>query len=380
MSKPTLFFSHSSKDKDMILNIKNKIVEYTGNTLEIFMSSDGQSIPFGTNWIHKIEDGLNKAKVMFVFVTANSVSSGWIYFEAGFAYSKDIQVIPVGIGIDIGSLKAPLNLLQGFNITSADGLNNFISIINKTFEYSFDEKFSENDYTIFTHYTTTNKSDSVDFENVINSIDYDILAEYSDGKNGKIQYDIDSYFNKIVDYLENNNIAYSLENSYHGTSEKCLTVKGIKILYKTTQPQTMQNSRSDNVGKLRVSISPYNFEDSFNLYEAFNNLFGEKESFYIRLRLKDNYEYVTAIEDITSILSPVSEVFKPEKSHVGNFKCEIMNLSFRIFDFNLYDYQKASDYVMGISYNPKHKNANSIIALVSMLLELKIIHNKTEGK
>lgn len=146
MSKPTLFFSHSSKDKDLILIIKDKLRKYTGGTIDIFMSSDGQSIPFGTNWIHKIEEGLNDAKIMFVFVTENSISSGWIYFEAGFAYSKGIQVVPVGIGIDIGALKAPLNLLQGFNISSADSLNNFITIINRTFDYSFNEVFDSDDY------------------------------------------------------------------------------------------------------------------------------------------------------------------------------------------------------------------------------------------
>ena len=57
MSKPTLFFSHSSKDKDMVLAIKNKVMQYTSGTLEIFQSSDGESIPFGTNWIHKVEEG-----------------------------------------------------------------------------------------------------------------------------------------------------------------------------------------------------------------------------------------------------------------------------------------------------------------------------------
>ena len=66
MSKPTLFFSHSSKDKDMVLAIKNKVMQYTSGTLEIFQSSDGESIPFGTNWIHKVEEGLKEAKVMFV--------------------------------------------------------------------------------------------------------------------------------------------------------------------------------------------------------------------------------------------------------------------------------------------------------------------------
>ena len=102
MSKPTIFFSHFSKDKEIVLKIKNKLMKFTSNTIEIFQSSDGESIPFGTNWIHKVEDGLKNSKVMFVFITENSISSGWIYFEAGFAYSKGIHVIPVGLGINVG--------------------------------------------------------------------------------------------------------------------------------------------------------------------------------------------------------------------------------------------------------------------------------------
>lgn len=148
MNKPTIFFSHSSKDRDLILAIKSKLDTITGGVLEIFLSSDGQSIPFGRNWVHKIEEGLKQASLMFVFITPNSLDTNWIYFEAGFAYSKDIEVIPVGIGVDIALLKPPLSLLQGFNITSGDGLNNFIIIINKKFEYRFEEKFSENDYMV----------------------------------------------------------------------------------------------------------------------------------------------------------------------------------------------------------------------------------------
>ena len=108
----------------------DKVLQLSG-VIQIFMSSDGQSIPFGNNWIHKIEDGLNNAKIMFVFVTPTSIESGWIYFEAGFAYSKGIDVIPVGVGIDIGSIRPPLSLLQGFNITSSESLNNFVTVINK---------------------------------------------------------------------------------------------------------------------------------------------------------------------------------------------------------------------------------------------------------
>lgn len=180
MSKPTLFFSHSSKDKDMVLAIKNKVMKYTSGTLEIFQSSDGESIPFGTNWIHKVEEGLKEAKVMFVFITEQSISSGWIYFEAGYAYSKGVHVIPVGIGVSVGDLKAPLNLLQGFNITSEDSLNNFLTIINREFNYSFPAQFTNKDYYEIHSLDSTKYENKYKFESIIKSICYTINESYID--------------------------------------------------------------------------------------------------------------------------------------------------------------------------------------------------------
>lgn len=147
MDKPTVFFSHSSIDRDYISELQNGVNERTSGTVIIFQSSDGESIPFGNNWVHKIEENLLKAKIMFVFVSPESLSSSWIYFESGFAYAKNVRVIPIGIkGVDIGKLRPPLNLLQGFNLVSEAGMNNIISILNNTFQCSFPTSFNANDY------------------------------------------------------------------------------------------------------------------------------------------------------------------------------------------------------------------------------------------
>src|SRR5680860_242417 len=147
--KPTIFFSHSSKDKELISPIKEHILKETGNTTQIFLSSDGASIPFGKNWLKEIEEALVKCRLMFIWVTPNSIKSNWIYFEAGYAYSRGINVIPLGFdGINLEDITAPLNFLQGFNIKSSAGLNNLIAIINDEFDLTFpdifDEKFYEN--------------------------------------------------------------------------------------------------------------------------------------------------------------------------------------------------------------------------------------------
>jgi hypothetical protein len=122
-------------------------MQITGGAIEIFQSSDGQSIRFGKNWVHAIEEALKRCKVMFVFLSPNSINSKWIYFEAGYAYSKEINVIPIGImGVDLNEIQPPLSLLQGFNVKSAGGLNNILTVINRDFTFTFPEAFESTDY------------------------------------------------------------------------------------------------------------------------------------------------------------------------------------------------------------------------------------------
>ena len=216
MEKPTIFFSHSAKDRNVILPIKEKLIKITSGVIQIFMSSDGQSIPFGNNWIHKIEDGLNNAKIMFVFVTPTSIESGWIYFEAGFAYSKGIDVIPVGVGIDIGSIRPPLSLLQGFNITSSESLNNFVTVINKNFDLSFEPTFDEEDFAHLFRDFREMKSD-LNFDNIFCSADYSIFASKSKPENCGGRSNILDVLNVIQNYLENNNYTFSANKNKDGT-------------------------------------------------------------------------------------------------------------------------------------------------------------------
>jgi len=147
MNKPTIFFSHSSLDKDVLSRLKELFVDKTGGTIEVFLSSDGQSIPMGQNWVHRIQDALNQNSLMFVFITPNSINSNWIYFEAGFAYSKNISVVPIGfLGIDLSIISPPMSLLQGFNIFNKDGLNNLIAVINRTYSYNHKTLFTDSNY------------------------------------------------------------------------------------------------------------------------------------------------------------------------------------------------------------------------------------------
>lgn len=147
MEKPTIFFSHSSRDKQSLGLLKELFVKKTSNSIDVFLSSDGQSIKVGTNWVHRIEEGLKRSSMMVIFITPASIKSDWIYFEAGYSYARDKQVIPIGfLGVDIGTTPPPLSLLQGFNVTSEDGLNNLIVVANKAFDLKHEPTFNAEEY------------------------------------------------------------------------------------------------------------------------------------------------------------------------------------------------------------------------------------------
>jgi len=152
MDKPIVFLSHSSKDAEALIYLRKELIKKTAKSIDFFLSSDGQSIPFGRNWTHKIEQALRASKIMFVFLSPLSADSNWIHFESGFAYALDVRVIPVGCnGLDLAAMNPPLSLLQGFNLHSEAGMNNILAILNEEFGFDHDESFAQTEFDSLTN-------------------------------------------------------------------------------------------------------------------------------------------------------------------------------------------------------------------------------------
>ena len=146
-NKPTIFFSHSARDAELLTALKELFCARTSDVYDVFLSSDGTSIPFGHNWQKTIEDALARAHLMFTFLSPHSVGSKWIYFESGFAYAQRIEVIPVGLeGVELDAQPPPLGLLHGFDIRNHEGLNNLIGVANRKFQHTHPLSFEPSDY------------------------------------------------------------------------------------------------------------------------------------------------------------------------------------------------------------------------------------------
>lgn len=264
MNKPTIFFSHSSLDKEYISLLKSKLSNKTSKTIEIFQSSDGESIPFGNNWVHKVEESLNSAKIMLVFISPKSMTSSWIYFEAGFSYSKNIKVIPIGIcGIDVGQLKPPLNLLQGFNITSSEGLNNLLTVINREFDCDFDDSFTEQDYFDFSMLEENNSAENLGAIEAVDYIYFGFPKEFGSkerGDNFSIKSEPLKIIEKCLNKLEIQN-EYSDRNKIHAPGMIFMSQSGARALT-----------------AIKIKIDPYSFfqcNDIINL--LCTELYGEEK-------------------------------------------------------------------------------------------------------
>jgi hypothetical protein len=243
MDKPTIFFSHSSIDRDYITELQNGVNNRTSGTINIFQSSDGESIPFGNNWVHKIEENLHKAKIMFVFISPKSLSSSWIYFESGFAYAKNVKVIPIGIkGVDIGKLRPPLNLLQGFNIISEAGMNNIISILNSEFSCNFSDSFDSNDFKKLSLFDESSLLDNTEvFEN-INRVTFEFPVMIVD----KGATDAIKLADKAINIFQQKLNDLGVQSAFSGINK--LHAHGLIV---------STNNDSNNLVGLSVTIDPY---------------------------------------------------------------------------------------------------------------------------
>jgi hypothetical protein len=145
--RPIVFFSHSARDARVLGALKDIFCRRTCGVFDVFLSSDGESIPFGTTWSHRIEEAMRSCSLMFVFVSEQALGAKWIYFESGWACALGTKVIPVAMpGVMLGALGPPLSNLQGFNLHSKDGLENLIATANQQLGSEFDVAFSNEDF------------------------------------------------------------------------------------------------------------------------------------------------------------------------------------------------------------------------------------------
>ncbi len=117
------FVSHVTEEADLAGRLKIALRRDFLGFLDVFVSSDAESIAAGEEWLRSIEKALQESAILIVLCSPASVGRPWINFEAGAAWMRGIPLVPVCYaGLTPGDLPVPLSLRQGLVLDRPDGV------------------------------------------------------------------------------------------------------------------------------------------------------------------------------------------------------------------------------------------------------------------
>jgi hypothetical protein len=133
MTKKLIFLSHTHSESEIALLIKNAIFSEFSGFVSVFVSSDGSSIPAGSNFLSTIENALTNCVAAIFLISPTSVKKNWINFELGAVWLKNLGSVSSGesyipaipichSGMNPDSLPLPLSLLNGVEAVDPEKL------------------------------------------------------------------------------------------------------------------------------------------------------------------------------------------------------------------------------------------------------------------
>lgn len=73
MNKPIVFISHITEEKELAIELKRLIEESFLGMLEVFVSSDEDSIASGSRWLDNITEALKNCVIELILCSPESV-------------------------------------------------------------------------------------------------------------------------------------------------------------------------------------------------------------------------------------------------------------------------------------------------------------------
>lgn len=150
-SKPVLFISHITEEKEVALKLKELIDGAFIGLFDTFVSTSPESIQMGNKWLDQISNALHKSAIAIIICSPASVKRPWINFEAGAAWVRDINVIPLcHSGIKPSELPVPLSELQGALASDPSSVRLVLSVLAQ----ALNSKVPNPDVTDFTKFVS----------------------------------------------------------------------------------------------------------------------------------------------------------------------------------------------------------------------------------
>ena len=130
VEKQSIFISHISDETEIAQFLKAALTRDFLGALDIFVSSDRLTIEAGRRWLDEVDKALKRADVQILLCSRESVGRPWVNFEAGAVWLRGIPVVPIcHSGMKVDDLPAPLSMLEGIELTNADGLTKLYDVV-----------------------------------------------------------------------------------------------------------------------------------------------------------------------------------------------------------------------------------------------------------
>jgi hypothetical protein len=133
--KPSIFISHITEEKDLAVSLKELISVNFLEMIDVFVSSDKESISAGQNWLDALTNELSSCVLTVILCSPESVQRPWINFELGASWQRGIPIVPVcHSGMSKSDLPLPLALRQASDISNKEDLSKIFKQISGILE------------------------------------------------------------------------------------------------------------------------------------------------------------------------------------------------------------------------------------------------------
>lgn len=132
-----IFISHINEDSGIAILLKKLLLKLFSGKIEIFVSSDKESIRYGKEAFPQIKQNLTECDLALILCSPNSIRRPWINFEAGGSAILGRPTIPLCYGgLKFRDLPEPLSHYQGADADSLEDLYGMINDISRIISIS----------------------------------------------------------------------------------------------------------------------------------------------------------------------------------------------------------------------------------------------------
>jgi hypothetical protein len=125
-----VFISHITEEREIAIAFKDLVEASFLGLIDVFVSSDEDSITMGERWLDSITDALKRCKVEVILCSPLSVTRPWINFEAGAGWVRGVPVIPLCHSeMTPAKLPIPLKLLLAARATETTDLRRILTVL-----------------------------------------------------------------------------------------------------------------------------------------------------------------------------------------------------------------------------------------------------------